>query len=323
MQDFRIVFLGTPEFAVPSIEALCKHGLKPVLLVSQEDKPQGRKRQILPTPVHAAAKHLDIPCFQPTRVKDQSFYQTIADAKPDFLITAAYGRILPKRVLELPSIDALNIHASLLPKYRGASPVHHALINGDEVSGISIMRMVEEMDKGPVFRQAQYKIPKGMRADELMKNLSYLAAEILPQTLIDIAEKNLVAIPQDESQASYVGLLDKNTGAIDWAKDAQTIENLVRGTYPWPGAFATYQEKRAKILKAQAYLKEELTFELDLEAFIPGQVVSTHDKRIWVKCGLGVLAIDEIQISGSRVMSTIDCAHNYSHTCFFENGDEA
>ncbi len=317
---YKIIFLGTPEFAVPSIKALCEHAMRPVLIVSQPDRPQGRKKTIIPTPVHQFALEQNIPCYQPTKVRNQEFYNTLAKYEPDFLITAAYGRILTPEVLDLAGVEALNIHASLLPKYRGASPVQHALINGDQETGVSIMRMVEDMDRGPIFHQKSYTIPDGMKSDALMQALSYVAADILPDTLDYIYAGELEALPQVEEHATYVSLLDKNSGAINWNASAQELENLVRGTYPWPAAFASYQDKRIKILTAQAYSETIYSYLGLQDRKLIGQLISIQDKRLWIQTKNGVLAIDEIQLAGSRSMSTIECAHNFRIGEIWDNG---
>lgn len=319
---YRIIFLGTPDFAVPSIKALAQAGMKPVLIVSQPDRPQGRKRKIIPTPTHQAGLDLDIPVFQPTKVRNKAFYETLASYEPDFLITAAYGRILTPEVLALAKIEALNIHASLLPKYRGASPVQASLIAGDKVTGVSIMRMTEGMDEGPVFAQFPYEIPDGMRADRLMDELSLLGASQIAPTL-DCIVGGLKPQDQDASKASYVSLLDKNSGVIDWKEEALSLEHLVRGTYPWPGASASLDKKRFKVLQAKAYDSLENSSDEEsalIERKEPGLLVSTRDKKLWIQTGRGLLALSEIQLEGSRAMETQDCAHNYKPGLIFQNG---
>ncbi|NCC82506.1 MAG: methionyl-tRNA formyltransferase [Clostridia bacterium] len=310
--NLRIVFMGTPEFAVPSLYALAEAGMKPVLCVSQPDKPQGRKREILPTPVHEAADRLGILCIQPIKVKNRAFLKAIADARPDFIVTAAYGRILTSAVLALPRIAPVNVHGSLLPKYRGASPVQAALINGDKETGVSILRMTEAMDAGGVYTQSEFTIPEGMRADELMTGLACLGAEILPQTLLKIAEGDLEAVPQDESQASYVSLLSRESGWVDWQMSAQRIVGLIRGCYPWPAAFASFAGKRVKLLQAFAFREDAVELPEDiLNDSAPGTILSTMGKKLWIRCGTGILCLTELQSAGSRAMSSADCAHNF------------
>lgn len=322
---YRIVFMGTPDFAVPSLEALARAGMKPVLCVSQPDRPQGRKRKILPTPVKAAAEKLGIELIQPLKVRNQAFLDAVRAAEPDFIVTAAYGRILTDQVLAVPKIAPVNVHGSLLPKYRGASPVQAALINQDKVTGVSIPLMTDKMDAGPVFASAEYVIPEQMRADELMKELSYLGAEILPDTLRGIADGKLRGIPQDEKAASYVSLLDKKSGAVFWDKmTAPQIEGLIRGLYPWPAAYAYFNGKRMKLLQGKAFAEnaEALPEHLDMQA-AAGTLLSCAHKRLWIKAASGVLRLDELQPEGSRAMSAADCAHNYTPGQKFSSADGA
>lgn len=321
---YRIVFMGTPDFAVPSLKALAEAGMKPVLCVSQPDKPQGRKRQLIPTPVKAAALELGIPVIQPYKVRNRAFREAIAACEPDFIVTAAYGRILTPEVLAIPKFVPVNVHGSLLPKYRGASPVQTALVNGDKITGVSIPLMTEAMDAGPVYRRAEYEIPDGMRADALMLALAELGASILPDTLRAIAKEGLTPEPQDETLASHVSLLTKETGAVSWDMSAPVIEGLIRGLYPWPSAYASLGEKRVKLLSGKAFAADDarLPQDMDLSAG-PGTVLSTAEKRLWIRCGEGVLRLDEMQTEGSRAMNTADCAHNFRPGERFGPGDKS
>lgn len=286
--------------------------MKPLLCVSQPDRPQGRKRRILPTPVKAAALELDIPIIQPLKVRNRAFREAIAAVQPDFIVTAAYGRILTNEVLAIPRIAAVNVHGSLLPKYRGASPVQAALMNQDKITGVSIPRMTEKMDAGPVYRQAEYVIPDGMRADELMSELAVLGAQILPETLQAIAG-GLVGQPQDEAEASQVSLLDKESGAVIWDKQsAGAIEGLIRACYPWPAAYAYLDGKRVKLLAGRAYAADDPALPAGLAADLPpGSIAGTAEKKIWLTTASGILRLDELQPEGSRAMSAADCSHNY------------
>lgn len=312
--------MGTPEFAVPSLLALAAHGLKPVLTVSQPDKPLGRKRIIMPTPVHTASRELDIPCIQPTKVRNRAFLDAIAEAKPDFIVTAAYGRILTNEVLALPTMVPVNVHGSLLPAYRGASPVQAALLNGDQVTGVSIPLMTEAMDAGPVYRQALFPIPDGMRSDELMASLAKLGASILPQTLLDIAS-GLKPVAQDEAKASYVHLLSKEDGLVHWSNEASRIEGQIRGLYPWPSASATFEGRKVKLLQGKALPKlPDFLPDLPMPNVKAGTLLSTADKKLWIRCGEGVLCLTELQFSGSRAMATRECAHNFRVGQVFEDG---
>ncbi len=322
---YRIVFMGTPDFAVPSLKALCEAGMAPVLCVSQPDRPQGRKHKILPTPVRAAAEAAGIEVIQPEKVRNQAFLNAIKAAEPDFIVTAAYGRILTDQVLSVPRIAPVNVHASLLPKYRGASPIQAALVNQDKITGVSVPRMTSEMDAGPVYRRADYQIPEGMRADELSRELADLGGEILPGVLRDIAEGKLTPQPQNEAEASYVPLLDKHSGAVFWEKQsAGAIEGLIRGLYPWPAAYAyTHKGKRVKLLQGKAFAEDDPALPEDLlRGKEAGTLLSAADKSLWFQTADGILRVDALQVAGSRAMSTADCAHNYRPGLRFASASE-
>ncbi len=318
---FRIVFMGTPAFAVPSLFALAKAGMKPVLTVSQPDKPLGRKRIVVPTPVHQASIDLGIPSIQPTKVRNQAFLDAITEARPDFIVTAAYGRILTNEVLAVPRLAAVNVHGSLLPKYRGASPVQAALLHGDKITGVSIPLMTEKMDQGPVYRQAEFLIPDGMRADGLMLALADLGAAILPETLLAIAS-GLRPVPQDESLASYVSLLAKEDGLISWTESALRIEGQIRGLYPWPKAQAVLEGRKLMLLQGKAFpqLPVPLGLAVLLDQVKPGTLLSTADKKLWIQTGDGILCVSELQFAGSKALPTSECAHNFRPGQVLEDG---
>lgn len=310
----KIIFFGTAEFSEIVLQSLIDNDLKPVLAVSQPDRPQGRKHEIVKTNVHALADKYDIPVYQPKSLKPAEVTEKLAKYEPDFLITAAYGNIIPDSVLDLAKIEALNVHASLLPKYRGASPVQATLINQDEVTGVSIMRMVSKLDAGPVFKQFKYEIPDLMRADELSLELARLAAKHLPTVLAEIAKGELEAKEQDEDKATYAGLLNKKMGKVKWKDSARAIEGLVRGLYPWPSAYSFEGKRRFKIHQAKAYKLEDLDFEIPedkLAAADYGTVVALENKSIYVKTGEGILELIEIQKDNSRKMNTKEIYHNY------------
>ena len=311
----RIVFLGTPDFAATILQGLIDADLTPVAVVSQPDRPQGRKQITVKTPVKAVAEANDIPVLQPTKIKTKSFETKLAAYEADFIVTAAYGRIIPDNILALAKVDALNVHGSLLPKYRGASPVQAALINAEDVTGVTILRMTSELDAGPIFKTSEYSIPGDMRSDELMDALAALGAEILPETLREIYSGNLTPLEQDHEKASEVGLIDKSMGQIDWNNSARIIEGLVRGLYPWPGAFTYLDGKRFKIHAAKAYplnqASEDISQIENYDDLDNGTVVSIANKSIWVKTGDGVLQLKEIQKDNSKAMSTNQVYHNY------------
>lgn len=317
---YRVVFMGTPDFAVPALRALADDpDFDIVLVVSQPDRPQGRKQILLPTPVHATAAGYGLPVIQPEAVRTDEFLQQIQDASPDFLVTAAYGRILPEPVLQTARLAAVNCHASLLPRYRGASPVHWSIINGDREAGVTFMEMVAAMDAGGIYDQVRTPIGPEETAGELMDRLAGLAGEHLPKALRQIAAGNK-PVPQDEAQVSYVGMLSRDTGLIDWSKPAQAVHDLVRGTQPWPGASTSLGEKKVKIHRSRVVGLDDLPPTLASNApkfteAAPGTVVF-NKRRLLVACGPvegqpSILEILELQMPGGKALSAVDCAHNF------------
>ena len=268
----------------------------------------------MPTPIHSYATEHGIPCYQPESAKTEAAQEEIAAAKPDFIVTAAYGQILPEALLELPKFRAVNVHASLLPRYRGASPVHWSIINGDKETGVTIMEMIKAMDAGGIFRQKSTPIEADETADALMDRLAILGAAILPDCLIDIAEGNLQPVPQDESKASYVARLSRDTGVINWQDSPQAIHNLVRGTYPWPGASTYNDGKRVKIHRTRLVSTDDMPQDYEVTPAAPGELVY-QNKRLFIACGAAnvtsdVLEILEIQMPGGKRLTAEQCAHN-------------
>ena len=244
----RVVFMGTPDFAVPCLEALVNGGYDIAAVVTQPDKPVGRNQSVLkPPPVKEAALRLGIGnILQPESIRTPESVESIRAVEPDLIVTAAYGKILPKSVLDIPKHGCINVHASLLPKYRGAAPIQWALINGDASTGITTILMDEGMDTGDIFLMREIEIPPDMNAKELFNRLRALGAEVLLETLEALRNGTLTRTPQDHSKAVYVPMMTRETGLIDWNKSAVEIHNLVRGTNPWPGAYTFYRGKRLK-----------------------------------------------------------------------------
>ena len=309
--SYRVIFMGTPDFSVPILERLVEdERFEVALVISQPDKPQGRKHELIATPVAAKAKELGLELWQPTKVRDANFYDRIEAVQTDFIVTAAYGRILTNEVLALPKHGAVNVHASLLPKYRGASPVHWSIINGDDVTGISIMLMDAEMDHGDVLLQKEIEIPPFITTDLLMDRLAELGADAIGDAIAAYADGQLLPVAQDHERATYVSLLSREIGAIDWQKSSFDIHNLIRGTYPWPGAYTTWNGKRLKIHRAHMIDRLPDTIEAKAEEAVPGTVLFAHKENLLVACGQGILAIDELQAEGSRRMPVEVISHN-------------
>jgi methionyl-tRNA formyltransferase len=296
MTRYRTIFFGTPDFSVPILRALADE-TDLVLVVSQPDRPVGRGCRMCKPPVKQAAEALGIPVIQPNVVKGKRFAARMAELKPDFIVTAAFGRILGKSLLKVPNKLALNVHASLLPRHRGAAPANWAIIEGDKETGVSIMEMVPELDAGPVYLTHRTPIDTTETASELLERLSSIGAEAL---IVCIATfDSLSPIPQNSDEATYARMLKKEDGQIDWSKRATEISNHVRGMSPWPSAVTCIDGAPYKIHKAHPL--DEAGGDAE-EKQAPGTVVSVCAHGLDVACGKGVLRIVEIQAPGRKRM---------------------
>ena len=290
----RIVFMGTPEFAVPSLEALLKSDDRVVGIVTQPDRPRGRGQRLSPSPVKVIAQREDIPLVQPTKMKDPSFMDELSGWKPDVIAVAAFGRILPPAILALPSRGCINVHGSLLPKYRGAGPIQWALINGETETGITTMLMDEGMDTGAILLQAAMAIERDDTAGSLSCRLADLGGCLLVETLAQFKTGPLTPRFQDHGQATLAPLLKKEDGAVNWTMSATSIANRIRGLTPWPGAYTFLKTERWTISRSVA-LDEASTL-------APGQIIALTKDAIHVTTGKGVLAIRELQPASGRRM---------------------
>ena len=292
----RIVYFGTPEFAVPGFEALLESSQEVVALVSQPDRPKGRGHRLQATPTRVVAEARGVPVFQPSRMKDPGFLAALTDLAPDLGVVAAYGRILPDALLAIPRLGLINIHASLLPKYRGAAPVHRAVINGDALTGVSIMRIVTELDAGPVFRIAMTPIGPDATTPEVERTLAALGAELLTPVVDDLATGSAVPVPQDDALATHANKIEKHEGAVQWDLPAIRIHNLVRGLQPWPLVSAVLDGARYQIHRTA------VTDRATLEP--PGSVLEADKGELLVATGAGgALRILVIQPEGKRPMA--------------------
>jgi methionyl-tRNA formyltransferase len=290
----RIVFMGTPEFAVPSLEALLKSDDRVVGIVTQPDRPRGRGQRLSPSPVKVIAQRENIPLLQPTKMKDPSFMAELSGWKPDVIAVAAFGRILPPTILSLPSRGCINVHGSLLPKYRGAGPIQWALINGETETGITTMLMDEGMDTGAMLLQATMAIGPDDTAGSLSPRLADLGGRLLVETLAQLKAGTLTPRPQDHAQATLAPLLKKEDGAVSWTMSATSIANRIRGLTPWPGAYTFLKTERWTISRSVAL--DETT------SLGPGQIIALTKDAIHVATGKGVLAIRELQPANGRRM---------------------
>ena len=287
----KMVFMGTPDFSVPILEGLVEAGYEIVAVVTQPDRPVGRKKVIQAPPVKQAALRLGLPVLQPEKISGSPEMQQLIDLQPDVIVTAAFGQFLPEKLLQAPRFGAINVHASLLPKYRGGAPVHYALINGEKETGVTIMEMIKKMDAGGIYAQESLPITNQDDVGTMFTKLSLLGRKLLLATLPQILANDLKATPQDEALATFSPNIMREQEQIDWQKSAQAIDCQIRGMHPWPVAYTTYQGQRWKIYRSQVI--EETTQAL------PGTIIAKEKGKLWVACGeQTVLAIEELQPAG-------------------------
>lgn len=294
-----VVFMGTPDFAVPALESLIKSDEYDVkLVVSQTDKPQGRHQELVAPPVKRLALQYNIEIFQPKTLKTDEAYEKIASYEPDFIVVAAYGKILPQRVLDIPVYGCVNLHGSLLPKYRGAAPIQWSVINGEKKTGLTSMLMDAGLDTGDILLVSETEIGENETAGELFDRLAAMGPELLFRTLSGLAAGEITPVKQNEEEATYVSVLSKEMAAIDWNDKASDIHNKVRGMSPWPVAKTSFDGKLLKIYSS--FLSDRRTNGL------PG-TLSVCSGRIFVACGDGMqLEITELQLEGAKRMSAAD-----------------
>ena len=292
----RIVFMGTPEFAVPSLKALAEAGFGICGVFTQPDKPKNRGMKLQASPVKEYALSMGLPVFQPVKMRDGEALAILQELKPDLIAVAAYGKILPVDILELPPLGCVNVHSSLLPKYRGAAPINWAILNGEDETGVTIQRMAEGIDTGDILAQARTAIDINESAAQLLTRLAGLGAELLVETVRGLEAGTAVATPQDENQASHAPMLSKELSPMDWGKTARQLHDQVRGLYPWPSAVAVLDGIRCKMIRTS--LLEEETDQR------PGTVLQADKKGLRVACGDGkVLEILELQPDGKKAMA--------------------
>jgi methionyl-tRNA formyltransferase len=302
-KTFNIIFMGTPEYAVPSLKAIhnSRHHLS--LVITQPDRPKGRGRKVFPPPVKRTATDLGYEVIQPTKIKTPEFVESIARLNPDIFVVVAYGRILPKQILDIPNIGPINVHASILPKYRGPAPIQWAVINGETETGITTILMDEGMDTGDVLMTAKETVRPDDTAATLHDRLARLGAEVLSQTLERLAQDEIRPVDQDHSLATSAPMLKKSDGQILWEKPAQQLDAFIRGMTPWPGAFTFHGRVRLKIFKAK--INPSAT------SASPGTVVEGFADELRVATGEGLLSILEIQGESGKQLPIRDFLHGY------------
>ena len=292
----RIVFMGTPDFAVGSLQALCESGKHEILaVVTQPDRPKGRGNKLLQTPVKEYALAQGLTVYQPQKVKTPEFVELLHELQPELIVVAAFGQFLSKEILELPKYGCINVHASLLPKYRGAAPIQYAIIKGEKESGVTIMQMDIGMDTGAMLDKVVVPIAENTTMGELHDALREQGATLLLQVIDKIAAGTAVAEPQDDAQATYATLLDRSMEHIDWSKTAQEVHNLIRGFNPAPSTFTKLpNDKSLKIWGSKMTDKSS--------AAAAGTVIETGKHSFFVACGEGVLEITEVQPESKKRM---------------------
>ena len=293
----KIIFMGTPDFSVGTLEALVEAGHEVVLAVSQPDKPKGRGKEMQFTPVKECALKYNIPVFQPKRVREAECIEELRKYNADIMVVVAFGQILPKEILEMTPYGCVNVHASLLPKYRGSAPIQWAIINGEEVTGVTTMQMDEGLDTGDMLLKTEIPIEAKETGGSLFDKLAAAGAKLCVETLEALQNKTVTPVPQGETTTAYAKMLDKQLGNIDWTKTAAEIERLIRGLTPWPSAYTDWNGKVMKIWDAEVELDE-----MGTEEAKPGTIVKVEKDAFYVQTGDGLLKIRELQIPGKKRM---------------------
>ena len=301
----RVIFMGTPDFATGTLEEIVLAGHEVVGVVTQPDKPKGRGKTLMPTPVKEVAMKYELPVYQPKKVREPEFVEILRSLKPDVMVVAAFGQIISKEILEMPKYGCINVHASLLPAYRGAAPIQWAVINGEKESGVTIMQMDEGIDTGDMIEKVVVSIAEDETGGSLFEKLSQAGAKLCVKVLKALEEGKAVREKQpEESTTPYAKMIDKKMGAINWENSAKEIEQLIRGLNPWPSAYTKLQGKTLKIWKA------EVLFEHSHDA--PGQVVQVTKDSIVVQTGQGRLKILELQLEGKKRMDAASFLRGYA-----------
>ena len=317
----RIIFMGTPDFAVGALEALLHAGYEVAAVVTKQDKEQGRNRKVQCSPVKECALSHGLSVLQPAKIKAPEAVEALRQYGADLFVVAAYGQILPKEILEMPKFGCINLHASLLPKYRGAAPIQYAILNGDETTGVTIQQMAEGIDTGDILAMREIPVEKDDTGGSLFEKLSVLGAQLLIETLPKIEAGEIAPVKQKEEDAVHVGMLRKEMGSMDWGKDARTLERLVRGMNPWPSAYCNFRGKSLKVWRAEVLDEkagqeevspiEQTTRSEEKKPSVNGEVILVEKDGIHVRTGEGVLVLKEVQLEGKKRMPVRDFLLGY------------
>ena len=290
----KVIFMGTPDFSIPSLEAIYKSDHKIISVVTQPDKPKGRGMHLSPSPVKEFALKHDLNVLEPLKIKDNEFIKNLKTLSSDIIVVVAYGKILPKEVLDIPPLGCVNLHASLLPKYRGAAPINWAIINGEKETGVTTQKMALKLDSGDILLQEKIEILEYDTAGTLHDRLKIIGASLLVKTLDFIEKRNIKPIAQDEKEVSFAPMLKKEDGLIDWENKAENVINLIRGTNPWPSAYTFMSGKLFKIWKATY-----CNFNSGKE---PGSIIK-NGLKLLVQTGDIVISLEEVQLENHKRMS--------------------
>lgn len=290
MSSVRVIFMGTPEFACPTLQKLISRNERPVAVVTQPDRPKGRGQKLAPPPVKELALRHNIPVYQPLKVRVPEFVETIRELKPDVIVVVAFGQILPKSLLDIPRYGCINVHASLLPRYRGAAPLNWCLVNGETETGVTTMLMDPGLDTGPMLLKKATPVGENEDIVSLHDRMAIMGADLLGETLDGIYAGTITPQPQDDGQNCYAPMLKKDDGLINWCRDARSIHDQVRGLVVWPGASTTLDGQQLKICRTR----------VGNGSGSPGAVLRVDKTGIEVACRQGSLIIDELQLSGKK-----------------------
>ncbi len=293
----KVVYMGTPDFAVYALESIINAGYQVEAVFTQPDKAKGRSKALIPTPVKAKAMEFNIPVYQPEKLREEENVTLLKEINPDIIVVAAYGQILPESILNIPKYGCINIHASLLPKYRGAAPIEWSIIDGEAVTGVTTMYMEKGLDTGDMIEKVQVAIESDDTGQTLHDKLAVAGAELILSTMKKLQEGTATRTKQNNDESCYASMLSKDMGNIDFAKDATEIERLIRGLNPWPCAFTKIDGKGVKIFKAQVCSVADGTK--------PGEIVEVTKKTFTIACGKDGLIIKNLQPEGKKPMDTV------------------
>ena len=290
----KIVFMGTPDFAVPSLDILFENGFNIALVVTQPDKPRGRGHKVSYSPVKEYALEKGLPIIQPIKIGEEEYVSKLKALEPDLFVTCAYGQFLPQTILDIPRNGTINVHGSLLPKYRGAAPIQWAIINGERKTGITTMLTVLKLDAGDMLLKKEIEIDDEITAGQLYDRMSVLGAQTLLETIQGVQQGTLTPVPQEECDTCYAPRITRKTGQIDWNKSTREIHNLIRGTNPWPGAYSYFKDEYMRVWKSQILSENKQS------PATPGTILNVSKDGFDVQTGDGILRITEVQCANAK-----------------------